>query len=249
MPRETLNRQEFKRLIKEVKASNMLEIERTTRYYRLGRYLKKGYVTNRLSNEVKRAARRTYEFFKGAEIVSFPTPRDLQRMNEQMFRQALHHAREFRRILTEQASLVGETVLTSDHNLENLAFNADQIPSPNLEQELLTALTQNDETIQHNFTIIDDVTQVLDNHLAEVIHDDPEETILRRPHDEASLAAAEAVTVDTDDNAVTAVNADDVVTADTVNNADTVTSPPAYSPTRAWMYEPIIALDSDSDAQ
>ena len=59
-------------------------------------------------------------------------------------------------------------MLTSDHNLENLAINADQIPSPNLEQELLTALTQNDETIQHNFATIDDVTQVLDNRLAKV---------------------------------------------------------------------------------
>ena len=77
MSRETLNRQEFKRLIKEVKASNMLEIERTTRYYRLERYLKKGYITNRLSNEVKRVAKRTYEFFKEAEIMPFLTPRDL----------------------------------------------------------------------------------------------------------------------------------------------------------------------------
>ena len=140
-------------------------------------------------------------------------------------------------------------MLTLDHNLENLAFNTDQIPSPNLEQKLLTALTQNDETIQRNFATINDVTQVLHNHLAEVIHDDLEETILRHPYDEASLAAAKAVTVDTDDNAVTAVNADNVVTADTVDNADTATSPPAYSPTRAWMYEPIIALDSDSDMQ
>ena len=72
----------------------------------------------------------------------------------------------------------------------------------------------------------------MDNHLAEVIHNDPKETILRRPHDEASLATAEAVTVDTDNNVVTTINADDVVTADTVDNADTATSPPAYSPTR-----------------
>src|ERR1044072_9593141 len=118
MPRETLNRQEFKRLIKEVKASDMLEVERTTKYYHLERYLKKGYTTSRLSNDVKRAARRTYRYFKGAEIMPFPTPRDLQKMSEQTFRQALYHAQELRRILTEQASLVGKTVLTSDPILE-----------------------------------------------------------------------------------------------------------------------------------
>ena len=82
MPRETLNRQEFKRLIKEVKASNMLEIERTTRYYCFERYLKRGYVTNRLSNDIKRATRRTYKYFKKAEIMLFPILRDLQKINE-----------------------------------------------------------------------------------------------------------------------------------------------------------------------
>ena len=143
----------------------------------------------------------------------------------------------------EQASLVGETILTSDHNPENLAFNADQVLLPTLEQELLTTLTQNNETIQNNFVTTNDVTQLLDNYLTK---DDPEETILCHPHDEGSLTAAKAITVDTDNNAVTAINADNVVTADTV---DTATSLPAYSPTRAWMYEPIITLDSDNDAQ
>ena len=99
--RETLNCQEFKHLIKKVKASNILKIERTTRYYHLERYLKKGYVTNRLSNKVKRAIKRIYEFFKEAEIVPFPIPRDLQRINEQMFHQVLHHTKELRRILME----------------------------------------------------------------------------------------------------------------------------------------------------
>ena len=140
-------------------------------------------------------------------------------------------------------------MLTLDPNQENSTFNVNQNPSPDLKQELLTALAENDETIRHNFATINDVTQVLDSRLAEIIHDDPEETMLRRPHDEASSAAAEAITVDTDDNAVTAVNVDDVVTADTVDNADTATSLPAYSPTRAWMYEPIITLDSNSNAQ
>ena len=80
-------------------------------------------------------------------------------MNKQTFRQALYHAQELRRILTEQASLVGKTVLISNPILEDVTFNAGQNPSPNLEQELLTALTQNDETIQNNFATIDDATQ------------------------------------------------------------------------------------------
>ena len=137
-------------------------------------------------------------------------------------------------------------MLTSDPILENVTLNADQIPSPNLEQELLTALAQNDETIRHNFATMDDVTQVLDNHLAEVIHDDPEETILRRPHDEVTLAVVEASNADNDDLAGNAV---DAVDDEVAGNAGIATDPPAYSPTYARMYEPIIALDNDSDAQ
>ena len=78
--------------------------------------------------------------------------------------------------------MVGETVLISDLILENVILNADQVPLPTLEQELLTALTQNNETIQNNFTTINDVTQSLDNYLAEVIHDDLEEIILCHSH-------------------------------------------------------------------
>ena len=77
--------------------------------------------------------------------------------------------------------------------MENVTLNADQVPSPTLEQELLTALTQNDETIQNNFATIDDVTQLLDNHLTKIIHDDPEKIILRRSHDETTLAIVIAV--------------------------------------------------------
>src|SRR5688572_10460037 len=249
MPRETLNRQEFKRLIKEVKASDMLEIERTTRYYRLGRYFKKGYTTNRLSRDTKRAARRTYRYFKGAEIVPFPTPRDLQKMNEQTFRQALYHAQELRRILTEQASLVGVTVLTSDPILKSPALNAGQNLSPNIEQELLTALTQNDETIQGNFATIDDVAQLLDNHLAEIIRDDPEETVLRRSYDEATLAMVDAGDDGDTGDAVDANDAGDDVDDGDDGDAGNTDNPPAYSPTRAWMYEPIISLDSGSETQ
>ena len=126
--------------------------------------------------------------------------------------------------------MVGETVLTSDPVLENITFNASQNPSPNLEQELLTALTQNNETIQHNLATIDDVTQALNNHLAEVIHDDLEETILRRPYDEAILAIVEA---GDDGDTGDAVDANDAVDDGDNDDAGSATNPPAYSPTRA----------------
>ena len=51
------------------------------------------------------------------------------------------------------------------------------------------------------------------------------------------------------DNDDLAGNAVDAVNDEVAGNAGIATDPPAYSPTRAWMYEPIIALDSDSDAQ
>src|ERR1044071_4982498 len=119
MSRENSNCQEFKRLIKEVKSLDLLDIERSNVYYRLGKLLRKGYSTSDLGSEAKRAARRTYTFFKGTDVLPFPTSRELARMNKNAFRQALHYAKELRRILTEQASLVEETVLTSGPNLEN----------------------------------------------------------------------------------------------------------------------------------
>src|ERR1043165_7274978 len=105
MPRENSNRQEFKRLIKEVKSFDLLDIERSNIYYHLGKLLRKGYSTSDLKSEAKRATRRTYTFFKGTDVLPFPTSRKLARMNKNAFRQALHHAKELRRILTEQASL------------------------------------------------------------------------------------------------------------------------------------------------
>src|ERR1044072_2530526 len=96
MLRENSNRQEFKRLIKEVKSFDLLDIERSNVYYRLGKLLRKGYSTSDLRSEAKRAARRTYTFFKGTDVLPFPTPRELARMNKNAFRQALHHAKELR---------------------------------------------------------------------------------------------------------------------------------------------------------
>ena len=99
---------------------------------------------------------------------------------------------------------------------------------PTLKQELLTALTQNDETIQNNFATINDVTQSLDNHLAEVIHDDLEETILRHPYDEATLAIVEAGNDGNADNDNPAGNAIDAIDDEVARNAGIAIDSPVY---------------------
>jgi len=111
---------------------------------------------------------------------------------------------------------------------------------------LLTTLTQNDKTIQDNFATINDVTQFLDNHLAEVIYDNLEETILRHLHDEATLAINEA---SNDGDTGDTVNANDAFDDGDDNDARSASNSPAYSPICAWMYKPIIALDSDNNVQ
>ena len=133
-------------------------------------------------------------------------------------------------------------LLIFDPILESLTPNTGQNPLPNL--KLSTALIQNDETIQDNFTTIDDVTQFLDNHLTEIIHDDPEETILHHPHDEATLAIVEA---SDDGDTGDAVNANNTVDDSDDDDVRSTSNPLAYSPTCVWIYEPIITLDSDND--
>ena len=131
MPKENSNSQEFKHLIKEVKSFDLLDIERSNVYYRLGKLLRKGYSTSDLGSEAKRAARRTYTFFKGTDVLPFPTPRELARMNKNAFRQVLHHVKKLRRNLMEQASLVERTVLTFSSNSEIENLNTSSNPFPN----------------------------------------------------------------------------------------------------------------------
>ena len=73
---------------------------------------------------------------------------------------------------------------------------------------------------------MDDVTRVLDNRLAENIHDDLEETILRRPRDEATLAMVEVGNDGNDDNDDLAGNAVDAVNDEVARNAGIATDPP-----------------------
>ena len=108
--------------------------------------------------------------------------------------------------------------------MEDVTFNADQNLSPNLEQELLTALIQNDETIQDNFATIDNVTQFLDNHLAKVIYDDSKETTLRRSRDEAILAIVEA---SDDSDTGDAIDANDAVDDGDDDDARSASNPPS----------------------
>ena len=70
MPKRRSSKKEFKKIIREIKETDTLEVERSKKYYRLGKYLKKEYTTTALSNYVLRAARRIYKYFKGSEITS-----------------------------------------------------------------------------------------------------------------------------------------------------------------------------------
>src|ERR1044072_587653 len=112
-----------------------------------------------------------------------------------------------------------------------------------------------------NSTDINEIIQSLDDHITEIAYNetvvqlgfDPVDLILRRQREEANQAEAGEVARDARDatDAIAAIDASAAsVTSDAIVAIDTRdASPPAYSPTRAWMYEPIIALDSDSDAQ
>ena len=83
-------------------------------------------------------------------------------------------------------------LLTSDHILEDLTFNAGQNSSSNPEQELLITLTQNYETIQNNFVTINNVIQFLNNYLVEIIYNNFKNIILYYPYDKARLVIIEA---------------------------------------------------------
>src|ERR1043165_8579717 len=82
-------RRSFNRIIREARAADLLEIERAQKYYRLGKYLARGFHSTSLLAYMKRAARRTYRYFHDTQITLFPTPRDLTMMSERKFRQLL----------------------------------------------------------------------------------------------------------------------------------------------------------------
>src|ERR1044071_9274157 len=103
-------RRSFNRIIREARAADLLEIERTQRYYRLGKYLARGFHSTSLSAYMKRAARRTYRYFHDTQITVSPTPRDLTMMSERKFRQLLDLELSVR-ILMGQNNSDGRTVL------------------------------------------------------------------------------------------------------------------------------------------
>src|ERR1044071_8335245 len=109
-------RRSFNRIIREARAADLLEIERTQRYYRLGKYLARGFHSTSLSAYMKRAARRTYRYFHDTQITPSPSPRELARISERQFRQLLDLERSMR-ILMGQNNSDGRIVLdpTVDH--------------------------------------------------------------------------------------------------------------------------------------
>src|ERR1044071_3647806 len=103
-------RRSFNRIIREARAADLLEIERTQRYYRLGKYLARGFHSSIISSYMKRAARRTYRYFHDTQITPSPSPRELARMSERQFRQLLDLERSMR-ILMGQNDSDGRIVL------------------------------------------------------------------------------------------------------------------------------------------
>ena len=146
-------------------------------------------------------------------------------------------------------------LLTSSPNSENENLNASSNPSPNNTSESSIAPENVDNSA------INEIIQSLDDHITEIVYNEtvaqlgfnPIDLILCRPHDEANQAEAGEATRNVRDatdtiaiiDASAASVASDAIVAINTSNA----SPPAYSLTRAWIYELIIALDSDSDAQ
>ena len=143
-------------------------------------------------------------------------------------------------------------MLTSGFNSEIENLNASSNPSPNNTSESSIA----PENI--NNSAINEIIQSLDDHITEIAYNetiaqlgfDPVNLILRRQRDEVNQAEASEATRDARDatDAIAAIDAS--VASDAIVAIDTSdASPPAYSPTHVWMYELIITLESDSDAQ
>ena len=149
-------------------------------------------------------------------------------------------------------------MLTSGSNPEIENLNASSNPSPNNISESSIAPENVDNST------INEIIQSLDDHITEIAYNetvaqlgfDPVDLILCRQRDEASQAEAGEAVKDTRDatDAIVAIDASAASAASAASDAIVIidisdASPTAYSPIRAWMYEPIIALDSDSNAQ
>src|ERR1043166_3642941 len=139
-------------------------------------------------------------------------------------------------------------LLTSGSNSDIKNLNASSNPSSNNISESSIAPENVDNSA------INEIIQSLDDHITEIAYSetivqlgfDPVDLILRRQRDEANQAKAGEAVRDARD-AIDAIAAIDASAASVVSDAIVAivisdASPPAYSPTRAWMYEPIITL-------
>ena len=220
-------RRSFNRIIREARAADLLEIERTQRYYRLGKYLARGFHSTTISTYMKRAARRTYRFFHDTQITPSPSPRELARMSERQFRQLLDLERSMR-ILMGQNDSDGRIVLNPTDQTPRPTTRDPSSPSyfPNSPYYAEPTILQPQDTLPGYRSTPPTETPSSFSDVTTHVTSTPQ----------ASAATAP--------QAVTAVTADDAVTAVTaVTDAD----PPQYDESRAWLFEPIISIENSDD--
>ena len=107
-----MSKSNFKKVVRKIKNREARDLKRSKLFYKLGKYLKKGYKTNEISRDTKMAARRTYKFFKGSILTPTPSPTELKTMNKERFEEFLQQEL----ILRRESSLFRGRVLTSAEN-------------------------------------------------------------------------------------------------------------------------------------
>lgn len=247
-----MGKSEFKNLVKSINSRERHELKRTKAYYKLGKYLKKGYDDSALSNYTKRAAKRTYKFFKGINLEPIPSPRELAKMNEEEFRQ---QKRKFRTEITEQSSVMERIVLRSTAPSPSYTSNSPSITIvPDFHNSPLHCL---ECFMRHQ----DDASYETDEYLnapvlsqpLPVLHEDLQQDLSHETHDQQIDNVHHVSDVDDVNDVHHVHHVDDVNdvhrrSPPLIVVSDTPPTPidlPPYSPTNAWLFEPVIGIDSD----
>src|ERR1044072_2785109 len=244
-------RRSFNRVIREARAANLLEIERTQRYYRLGKYLARGFHSTSLSAYMKRAARRTYRYFHDTQITPSPTPRDVAMMSERKFRQLLDLELNVR-ILMGQNNSDGRIVLDPTDQTPRPTTRDTSSPSyfPNSPYYADPTIPQRQDTLpryrstpptETPSSFSDVTTHVTSTPQASSAAADQAVNHVNRVNHADHVDVVNHV-----DSANHAVNADHVNHVDHVNSAVNA-DPPQYDESRAWLFEPIISIENSDD--
>src|SRR5215208_2430458 len=140
-----MGRREFKTLVKQVRRLERPKTKRTRTYYKIGRYLKKGYNDPTLTKYTKGAARRTYKFYKGTPLAPYPSPRDLYKMNKPEF---IRQRTSRRQLLVEQAPVEEGIVLRSPIVSPNYDLQLPTTPEASLSDEATILLSPRYNTVE-----------------------------------------------------------------------------------------------------